>query len=111
LCSSCMPSISVWRISEDAAPGDPIGSSCDWFTDNRAPSGPCLAGAIEGITGDLSNSLRVTYHAPATPATYHVPMLRSRSFWNAPSDQECNLRYHDYVFTSVVADDGLRIEV
>jgi hypothetical protein len=37
LCSSCMPSISVWSISEDVAPGDPIASSCDWFTNNGPP--------------------------------------------------------------------------
>jgi len=65
LCSTCTPSISSWGIAEDAG-------SCDWFTNNGPPSGPCPAGTIEETGGDLGNSLSVTYHAPATPGTYHV---------------------------------------
>jgi len=70
LCSLCAPDIYSWGVTEDAGPGDSNGSSCDWFTNNGPPIEPCPAGTIEETAG--SNSLSVTYHAPATPGTYHV---------------------------------------
>lgn len=72
LCSGCMPEIDSWGITEDAGPGNSNGSSCDWFTSNGPPITSCPGGTIEETSGGLSNSLTVTYHAPATPGTFHV---------------------------------------
>jgi hypothetical protein len=72
LCSSCAPSINSWGIRENAGPGDSDGSSCDWFTQNGPPIPACPDGTIEETSGSLSNTLKVTYHAPGTPGTYHI---------------------------------------
>lgn len=72
LCSSCMPEIDSWGITEDAGPGDSNGSSCDWFTSNGPPITSCPAGTIEETPGGPSSTLAVTYHAPGTPGTYHI---------------------------------------
>jgi hypothetical protein len=87
LCSGCMPDIDSWGITEDASPGDSNGSSCDWYTSNGPPITPCPAGTIEEAGGSLSNSLKVTYHASATPGTYHVTAGWSAGFVEPISKQ------------------------
>jgi hypothetical protein len=64
LCPGCVPGIDDWSITEDN------GAACTWF--ETPPVAPCPAGTIQETAGGLSNSLTVTYFAPATPGTFHV---------------------------------------
>jgi hypothetical protein len=64
LCPGCVPEIDDWSITEDN------GATCTWF--ETPPVEPCPAGTIQETAGGLSNSLTVTYFAPATAGTFHV---------------------------------------